>query len=391
MRVTLSRVREGNWLITRCVVFVVLLASCTALVASCAGEDRVNRHTPSPPASTSEPSGPAGPPVPSTSSPAPTTGAECAPGPGKKVRELPDVVVPAVTVPPLAGPDQSGRQVTLVDALTIPAQLVDAGCVIHYDAPGGCLDAVRISAATIPPITIPASVLKSVGPAPQREFGAVTVAGVAAPAVYSPQVCQVKTNGQLPAVTRKGVVREGVSRNGAARPGSKRKSACNASGCVPEVRVEAVRIPAVQLPDVDIDPARLKSRKLSGQDVDVLAGEGKTSYVVPGDVLFDTDQATIRPDAARALRAIAVQIKKRSSNARLRVEGHTDDRGDETYGQRLSERRARTAANWLVRNAGFNADLISTKGFGEAAPVVPNTTAANRQKNRRVVITVLDR
>jgi outer membrane protein OmpA-like peptidoglycan-associated protein len=40
---------------------------------------------------------------------------------------------------------------------------------------------------------------------------------------------------------------------------------------------------------------------------------------------------------------------------------------------------------WYLRNTAF------TKGFGEAAPVVPNTRAANRQKNRRVVITVLDR
>jgi outer membrane protein OmpA-like peptidoglycan-associated protein len=307
------------------------------------------------------------------------------------VRELPDVVVPAITMPPLTGPDQTGHQVTLVDGLTIPAQLVDAGCAIHYDAPGGCLGAVRISAANIPPTTIPASVLKSVGPAPQQEFGAVTVAGVAAPAVYSPQVCQVETSGRLPAVTRNGVVREGVSRNGAARPGGKRKSACDASGCVPEVRVEPVRIPAVRLPDVDVDPARLESRKLSGQNIDVFTGEGKTSYVAPGDVLFDTDQATIRPDAAHALRAIAAQIKIRTPNARLRVEGHTDNRGDETYGLRLSERRARAAANWLVINAEFKATLISTKGFGEAAPVVPNTSAANRQKNRRVVITVLDR
>jgi outer membrane protein OmpA-like peptidoglycan-associated protein len=330
-------------------------------------------------------------PAPSTSSPAPTTGTDCAPGPDKKVRELPDVVVPAVTVQPLTGPDQSGQQVTLVDGLTIPAQVVDAGCVIQYDAPGGCLGAVRITAATIPPVTIPASVLKSVGPTPQEEFGAVTVQGVTAPAVYSPQVCQVETKGRLPAVTRRGIVRAGVSRNGTARPGGQRRSACDASGCVPEVRVETVRIQAVRLPDVDVDPARLESRKLPGQDVDVFTGEGKTSYVAPGDVLFDTDQATIRPDAARALRAIAVQIEKRSLGARLRVEGHTDDRGDETYGLRLSERRARAVADWLVSNAGFKADMISTKGFGEAAPAVPNTSAANRQRNRRVVISVLDR
>jgi outer membrane protein OmpA-like peptidoglycan-associated protein len=42
----------------------------------------------------------------------------------------------------------------------------------------------------------------------------------------------------------------------------------------------------------------------------------------------------------------------------------------------------------LVRSEGFKSTLISTKGFGETAPAVPNTSAANRQKNRRVVLTV---
>jgi outer membrane protein OmpA-like peptidoglycan-associated protein len=57
----------------------------------------------------------------------------------------------------------------------------------------------------------------------------------------------------------------------------------------------------------------------------------------------------------------------------------------------LSERRARAVADWLVRSAKFRADLISTKGFGETAPAVPNTSDANRQQNRRVVITVATR
>ena len=70
-----------------------------------------------------------------------------------------------------------------------------------------------------------------------------------------------------------------------------------------------------------------------------------------------------RPDPAGLgprLQAIAMQIKKSPLSAQLR----------------LSERRARAAADWLVKNAGFKADLISTKGFDEAVPVMPNTGAA---------------
>jgi outer membrane protein OmpA-like peptidoglycan-associated protein len=357
-----------------------------ALLTSCTGNDEgaPTVTTPPPSVSSPAPSTPVSTPT-VTPTQSPTNDPQCAPGAGRTVRELPDITVAAVVVPPITA---NGQTITVLEGFTIPAQVIDAGCVIQYDAPGGCLGAVRITGARIPPVTIPESVLKATGQAPEKRFAAVTVAGAAAPPTYSPQVCQAKRDGKLLAVTRKGVVRKGVSRNGAARPGGSREGGCDSQGCVPDVRVETVRIPEVRLPDVDVDPARLESRKLQGQDVDIFTGEGKTSYVAPGDVLFDTDQYVIRPDAARALQAIAVQIKKRSPNARLRVEGHTDDRGDATYGLRLSERRARAVADWLVRN-GFRASLITTKGFGETAPVVPNASAANRQKNRRVVITVL--
>jgi outer membrane protein OmpA-like peptidoglycan-associated protein len=48
-------------------------------------------------------------------------------------------------------------------------------------------------------------------------------------------------------------------------------------------------------------------------------------------------------------------------------------------------------AAWLVRTEHFQQALITTKGFGETAPAVPNTSDANRQKNRRVVITLSSR
>jgi outer membrane protein OmpA-like peptidoglycan-associated protein len=285
-------------------------------------------------------------------------------------------------VAPVTYTDKAGQQQTAIEGFTIPAQTIDAGCVIQYDAPGGCLGAIKITGAVIPPATIPESTVGG------RKFAAVTVAGKTAPAVTSEQICQVETKGVLPTVTRKGVVRRGESRNGAARPGGKLQS----DGDRPEVQVPTVKIAEVKLPDVDVDPARLESRKLPGQDkVDVFTGEGKISYVAPGDVLFDTDQATIRPDAAKALHAIALKIKASAPGTELRVEGHTDDRGDATYGLRLSERRAQAVAAYLVRVEGFAAARIKTKGFGETAPAVPNTSAANRQKNRRVVITVAGR
>jgi outer membrane protein OmpA-like peptidoglycan-associated protein len=370
--------RNMSRLVRSCLLAIVVTTA--AVACSDTGKPSADGTVaPSGPTSVTSPVTPG---TPSSTSTTPTAAPdpECVAGPGRTVKQLAPLRVSEVVVPALTY-DDNGVQKTALEGFTVPAQLISAGCVIQYDAPGGCLGAVKITGATIPPVTIPSSVLAG----SQQEFAGVTVAGSKAPAVTSPQICQVETKGVLPTVTRKGVVRRGISRNGAARPGGFVKG----DGTVPDLRIQTVKVPEVKLPDVDVDPARLESRKLPGQDkVDVFTGEGKTSYVAPGDVLFDTDQATIRPDAAKALHAIAMKIQAASPTAKLRVEGHTDDRGDATYGLRLSERRARAVAQYLIGTEHFAAARITTKGFGETAPAVPNTSDANRQKNRRVVITV---
>lgn len=373
--------RNGSRLVRSCLLAIVV----TSALVACSDGEKPSSGGSVPPSGPPSATTPATPGTPSSTSTTPAPDPECAPGPGRTVKQLPALTVPEVVVRPLTYGDKStGEQKTAIEGFTVPAQTIDAGCVIQYDAPGGCLGAVKITGATIPPVTIQSSVLAG----GRTNFPAVTVAGAVAPAVTSPQICQVETKGVLPTVTRKGVVRRGVARNGAARPGGFVKG----DGDLPDLRIETVKVPEVRLPDVDVDPARLESRKLPGQEkVEVFTGEGKISYVAPGDVLFDTEQATIRPDAAKALHAIAVKIKAGAPNAKLRVEGHTDDRGDATYGLQLSGRRAQAVALYLIRTEHFAASLITTKGFGETAPAVPNNSDANRQKNRRVVITVASR
>ncbi|HMO39415.1 MAG TPA: OmpA family protein [Saprospiraceae bacterium] len=67
------------------------------------------------------------------------------------------------------------------------------------------------------------------------------------------------------------------------------------------------------------------------------------------------------------------------------IEGHTDDRGTEEYNQILSENRAKSVYNQLVRQ-GIAANRLSVLGFGESAPIADNNTAEGRQQNRRVAI-----
>ncbi|MBI3952307.1 MAG: OmpA family protein [Acidobacteria bacterium] len=106
------------------------------------------------------------------------------------------------------------------------------------------------------------------------------------------------------------------------------------------------------------------------------------------DILFDFNQATLRIGAREVLSKIA-GILLVSRGYRLKVEGHTDNVGSDEYNQKLSEKRARSVYDYLLKS-GVSADIITTAGFGETQPIAPNTTAAGRQKNRRVEIVIED-
>jgi outer membrane protein OmpA-like peptidoglycan-associated protein len=75
-------------------------------------------------------------------------------------------------------------------------------------------------------------------------------------------------------------------------------------------------------------------------------------------------------------------------NARLLVEGHTDDRGERALNLRLSERRAFAVMQYLRRSLSISADRISAIGYGPDKPIGTNTTKAGRAKNRRIDILI---
>ncbi len=105
------------------------------------------------------------------------------------------------------------------------------------------------------------------------------------------------------------------------------------------------------------------------------------------DILFDVNQATLKPGAANNVQKIAA-ILNQYPNYKISVEGHTDSQGSDAYNQSLSERRAAAVLQQLVAG-GVSADRITSKGFGESQPVASNDTPAGRQQNRRVEVVVL--
>ena len=108
--------------------------------------------------------------------------------------------------------------------------------------------------------------------------------------------------------------------------------------------------------------------------------------ITMADVLFDTGKYELRQPTREALARLS-GIVLAHPGLKLEVEGHTDSTGSDDLNQTLSEQRADTVRGYLVQQ-GLAADSITAKGFGKTSPVADNTTAAGRQKNRRVELVV---
>jgi len=111
------------------------------------------------------------------------------------------------------------------------------------------------------------------------------------------------------------------------------------------------------------------------------------------DVLFDFDKADILPKAEETLTKAAELIRERAKGV-VRIEGHTDSKGNDAYNLRLSQRRADSVRNWFVQQGKLSNVQFQTAGRGEQQPVAPNEKTdgsddpEGRQKNRRVQIVI---
>lgn len=122
------------------------------------------------------------------------------------------------------------------------------------------------------------------------------------------------------------------------------------------------------------------SSSSSGNDV----GEKTLIILEASDVLFDFDKYTIKKDYYAELNRWAAYFLE-NPGITAEIHGHTDSIGTEAYNQKLSERRAQAVINYLLEK-GVDSARLASKGFGESSPVAPNTTPAQRQKNRRVEV-----
>ena len=103
-------------------------------------------------------------------------------------------------------------------------------------------------------------------------------------------------------------------------------------------------------------------------------------------IYFNTNKATLQQRSYQPLDEL-VQILKDNPTYNLSIEGHTDSQGTNEYNLTLSNNRANTVKNYLIRK-GIDAGRLQAQGFGEEQPVADNNTAEGRSLNRRVVLTL---
>ncbi|HLV02802.1 MAG TPA: OmpA family protein, partial [Acidobacteriota bacterium] len=95
----------------------------------------------------------------------------------------------------------------------------------------------------------------------------------------------------------------------------------------------------------------------------------------------------IEPDnkAKAQLDEIALKLQQ-NPQLRARITGHTDDRGSEEANQRVGQRRADAAKNYLVQQHNIDESRIEATSAGESSPIGDNTTEEGRRQNRRVEV-----
>lgn len=131
------------------------------------------------------------------------------------------------------------------------------------------------------------------------------------------------------------------------------------------------------------DAAELRADSLEAQLADLKMKKTERGLVLTlGDVLFDTNQSTLKSGAHGTLDRLATALRE-NSGRKVLIEGHTDNVGSDDSNRELSQRRARAVQSALTQR-GVAGDQITAIGKGENFPIASNDDAAGRQSNRRV-------
>ncbi|KQW98124.1 OmpA family protein [Acinetobacter guillouiae] len=127
-------------------------------------------------------------------------------------------------------------------------------------------------------------------------------------------------------------------------------------------------------------------QQMQGTGVEVNRNpDGSVALVMPGSITFDTNKSSIKPNFYGTLNKVAQTLMEDNKSVIL-VTGYTDNTGNDSINIPLSQNRAYSVANYL-KGKGVQS-RIDTQGYGSQNPIADNSTAAGREQNRRVEISI---
>jgi len=125
-----------------------------------------------------------------------------------------------------------------------------------------------------------------------------------------------------------------------------------------------------------------------GATVDVNGCEFTDVIQLPG-VNFGSSSDLLLPGTERIIESAAATLNNHP-DLQIEVAGHTDSDGDANMNYGLSERRAKTVRDFLIRY-GVDGTRLTVRGYGESQPIDENETMRGRATNRRVELRIVDR
>jgi outer membrane protein OmpA-like peptidoglycan-associated protein len=137
---------------------------------------------------------------------------------------------------------------------------------------------------------------------------------------------------------------------------------------------------------MDVQEAELR-QELQGSGVQVERNGDQLDLLMPGNVTFNTNEYTVRPQFQATLDSVATVLAK-YADTRVQVVGHTDSTGSADYNYNLSNRRATSVANYLS-GRGVEQSRILSQGMGPDQPIASNADEAGRSQNRRVELKIV--
>jgi outer membrane protein OmpA-like peptidoglycan-associated protein len=116
----------------------------------------------------------------------------------------------------------------------------------------------------------------------------------------------------------------------------------------------------------------------------------KTAITLKTPIAFAAGTSVLAPESTAVLGELADTLVRTPAIRRIEIQAHTDDAGTPEERADLSLRRANAVRDWLIHRGVDGGRLVAT-GLGSTRPIAPNVTAANRARNRRIELIVLER